>query len=95
MLAERSRSYTNSVIPFFSSSPLELSRCSESFARITYLKPIGLMQYPCNTALCAYSKPRNIFESGALRLLKNISVLLKASIGCKLQAESLNPVKTG
>jgi hypothetical protein len=53
------------------------------------------MQYPCNTALCAYSKPRNIFESGALRLLKNISVLLKASIGCKLQAESLNPVKTG
>jgi hypothetical protein len=37
-----------------------------------------------DTALCDYLRPRDIFESGAIRAtFKNISILFKASIGCK------------
>jgi hypothetical protein len=40
-----------------------------------------------NTALYAYSKPRNIFESVALRLLKNISGLFKVSIAYRIESD--------
>ncbi len=37
----------------------------------------------CHTALCADLKSRNIFESAGF---KNISVLIKASIGCNTRS---------